>query len=121
MSEQGSYQDLVEQKGAFAAFLEEYMAEGAEEENEEQELSDAKENESPKKEPNKEENKDEKTSPAKGGTTLIEKEKAETGSVKLSVYLYYMKAIGLAGCIAAIFGQSMNVATQNMVSYWMTW
>ena len=28
---------------------------------------------------------------AKKGTTLIEKETVETGSVKLSVYWYYMK------------------------------
>ena len=39
---------------------------------------------------------------------MIEKENAETGSVKLGVYLYYMRAVGIAGCIAAIFGQGLN-------------
>ena len=122
VSEQGSYQDLVEQKGAFAAFLEEYMAEGAEEEDEEKGPIETKEKDSPNKEASEEKGtKDEKKTPAKGGNTLIEKENAETGSVKLDVYLYYMRAVGIAGCIAAIFGQSINSATQIMVSYWMTW
>ena len=123
VSEQGSYQDLVEQKGAFAAFLEEYMAGHGEEENKEEGPSDRKEKESADKELDKEETKNENKCPAKGTktpNTLIEKENAETGSVSLNVYLYYLKAIRLAGCIAAIVGQSMSSATQLMITFWVS-
>ena len=126
VSEQGSYQELVQQKGDFAAFLLEYMTEGADDEEEplkkdlsvdvgekflEKQLSvvDDEKKEEPAKPVTKEKD------------TLIEKEQAMTGSVGLDVYLYYMKAVGVLGCLAAVFGQSINTGTSIMVSYWITW
>jgi len=122
ISEQGSYQQLVQQKGQFADFLAEYMAEGVEEEETEEVTIDK---EKPQKQISQQisvkEVKEVKETKKNTGTTLIEKENAETGSVKLGVYLYYMRAVGMAGCLAAILGQVISSATQIMVSYWMTW
>lgn len=54
---------------------------------------------------------DEKTGQdrAAAGTTLIEKEKAETGSVGWEVYRYYLRAIGVPGVVTVI---SMQVIYQ---------
>ena len=38
----------------------------------------------------------------------------------MNVYLFYLKAIKLAGCIAAIVGQSMSSATQLMITFWVS-
>ena len=143
VSEQGSYRELLQQKGEFAAFLVEYMTEEAGEDAEQikDELSknlgeDFLQRQLSKQVSFVEEEKKEKTPvtddktvvaevtkppAAKAGTTLIEKENAETGSVKLSVYLYYMRAVGLAGCVAAILGQAISSGSSIMVSYWITW
>merc|ERR1719244_560126 len=135
ISEQGSYEDLISQKGEFAAFMLEYMTE----ENEDAEMlkeelsktlgedfvnrqistqksvvEDTKEDKAveAEKKPKPE---------AKKGEKLIEKEVAETGSVKMKVYFYYMKSIGIIGTLAAILGQAIYSASTIMVSYWMTW
>jgi len=63
----------------------------------------------------------EAATPAKTGEKLIEKEVAETGSVKMKVYVYYMKCIGLIGTLAAVIGQAIYSTSTIMVSYWMTW
>ena len=121
VSEQGSYEDLVEQKGAFSAFLEEYSTEDAEEEVDKKDQSDSKEKEDPQKGASEEtDTRDEEKNLVKSGSTLIEKEHAETGSVKLDVYLHYMRAVGISGCIAIIFGQILNSAMQFMGPQWMT-
>ena len=43
--------------------------------------------------------------PEAKGQKLIEKETAETGSVKLAVYWYYIKSLGIIGAVSAIIGQ----------------
>ena len=121
VSEQGNYHDLVEQKGAFAAFLEEYMAEDAEKDDDKKDQSNTKEKEDFQEGASEEkETKDEKKNSVEDGNTLIEKENTVTGSVKLNVYLYYMRAVGIAGCLAAILGQSLNSGMQFMGSQWIT-
>ena len=46
--------------------------------------------------------------PEAKGQKLIEKETAETGSVKLAVYWYYIKSLGIIGAVSAIIGQVMT-------------
>lgn len=47
------------------------------------------------------------TAESKAGAKLIEKESAETGKVKMDVYWYYMKNLGLAGSISVLFLQAI--------------
>jgi len=152
VSEQGTYEELIAQKGEFAQFMLEYMTE----DNEDTELlkEDLSKNLGEdfvnrqlstqksvveKESPNSEEldgslfkkggkslktelDKDTQEVPkVKTGEKLIEKEVAETGSVKMKVYFYYMKSIGLIGTIAALLGQAIYSTSTIMVSYWMTW
>ena len=42
----------------------------------------------------------------KAGTTLIDKESMETGSVSFKVYLYYMKYLGIFGVVIGIAMQT---------------
>ena len=42
----------------------------------------------------------------KAGTTLIDKESMETGSVSFKVYLYYMKYLGIFGVVLGIAMQT---------------
>jgi len=146
ISEQGSYEELVAQKGEFAEFMLEYMTEDNEdndmikeelsktlgEEFVKTQLSTQKSvTESPEMEGSlsKKDGKAVKSgiekmealTPAKTGEKLIEKEVAETGSVKMKVYVYYMKCIGLIGTLAAVIGQAIYSTSTIMVSYWMTW
>ena len=51
----------------------------------------------------------------KAGTTLIDKESMETGSVSFKVYLYYMKYLGIFGVVLGItmqtFYQGCSIGT----------
>ena len=42
----------------------------------------------------------------KAGTTLIDKESMETGSVSFKVYLYYMKYLGIFGVVLGVAMQT---------------
>ena len=55
------------------------------------------------------------------GTKLIEKEAVETGSVKLKVYFYYMKAIGIIGTLVVVFFQVAFTGSSIMANYWLNW
>lgn len=131
ISEQGTYQELLEQKGEFAAFMMEYMSEANDDVSDEikQELSkklgedfvsktltaqksvvSASEDEPEKKQEN-----------SNVGEKLIEKENAETGSVKMAVYWYYIKCLGVLGTIAALIGQTLYSGSSVLVTYWITW
>ena len=114
-----SYQDLLKQKGAFATCLAEY----AEEKDDKKDQSDSKKREDPQIGASEEKGtaRDEEKSPFKGGSTLIEKEHAETGSMKFDVFLYYLRAVGIAGCVAAIFGVNIYSASKIMENQWLTW
>ena len=55
------------------------------------------------------------------GKKLIEKEAIETGSVKLAVYFYYMKAIGIMGTLVVVFFQVSYTGASIMANYWLNW
>ena len=55
----------------------------------------------------------------KVGTTLIEKESVETGSVSIQIYLYYAKYMGLFGVILVIVCQTLYTAFSLGTSYWL--
>ena len=57
--------------------------------------------------------------PVATGTKLIEKESIETGSVKLKVYIYYMKAIGLLGTFLCVAFQILFTVSNIMANYWL--
>ena len=166
VSEQGSYHELVEQKGEFANFLLEYMTE-----MDDQELDDEKKKELEKvlgkeevqkeltrresmilessplsrdrkdsttslsrvgrqvsKSESIEEEKTKETSfggtnvektEQKKGTTLIEKEGVETGSVGWDVYLFYMKALGFTGVMVSLFFQILYQGSNIGTSFWL--
>ena len=136
ISEQGSYEDLIQQKGEFAQFMLEYMNEASDDVEElKEELSktlgadflerqlSTQQSQTEKPEVSEEKNKtDTKTEDKpKVGEKLIEKETAETGSVKMAVYWYYMKCLGVVGALSAIIGQTLYSASNVLVSYWLTW
>ena len=110
VSEQGSFKDLVEQKGEFANFILEYMSEASDAPDEVKEQltmtlgeNFVKRQISTQQSVVSNDGTDEKKKPVekkkeeepKVGEKLIEKENAETGRVKLEVYGYYMKCLGL--------------------------
>ena len=139
VSEQGTYQELIETKGEFSRFMLEYMSESSNEGADElkEELSKTLGEEfvkrqlstqqsvvsesSEKNVDNKKKDDDDKKTETKVGEKLIEKENTETGSVKLSVYWYYIKCLGVVGAFSALIGQTLYSSSNIMVSYWITW
>ena len=55
----------------------------------------------------------------KAGTTLIDKESVETGSVSVKVYLYYMKYLGLFGIILGIATQLLYQGSSITTNFWL--
>jgi len=136
VSEQGSFKDLVEQKGEFANFILEYMSEASDAPDEVKEQltmtlgeNFVKRQISTQQSVVSNDGTDEKKKPVekkkeeepKVGEKLIEKENAETGRVKLEVYGYYMKCLGIFGSLAALIGQTLYSGSNVMISYWLTW
>ena len=139
VSEQGTYQELIETKGEFSRFMLEYMSESSNEGADElkEELSKTLGEEFVKRQlstqqsvvsessekniDNKKKDDDDKKTETKVGEKLIEKENTETGSVKLSVYWYYIKCLGVVGAFSALIGQTLYSSSNIMVSYWITW
>ncbi len=186
ISEQGSYQELVQRKGDFADFLMEYMTESDDQEMDEAMLEDIKKGleqtmgkqefqrqMSQRKEsvtrrdstglapdPSKLERSTSQTSdssPAnkklertlskqesiieeeielpggetvddtdeskkketKVGTTLIDKESVETGSVSFRVYLYYMAHLGAMGALLGVGMQLIYQVSSLGTNYWL--
>ena len=133
ISEQGTYQDLLEQKGEFATFMMEYMSEANDDVTDEikeelnkqlgedfvnRTLSTQKSVVSATEDASELEKKPEKSTV---GQKLIETENAETGSVKMAVYWYYIKCLGVVGTIAALIGQTLYSGSSVLVTYWITW
>ena len=56
------------------------------------------------------------------GTTLIDKESVETGSVSTKVYIYYMSKLGMFGTLLGLFSmvlyQGSGIGTNYWVSLW---
>ena len=159
VSEQGSYQELLQKKGNFSKFLMEYMTDDADsdfvDEIKEQLKNTLGEKEFKKqisrrdsvsstssygsgsqssktklskkskdvdkdiKDKDTEEEK--KKPPANTGSTLIEKENMETGSVKLRVYWYYVKAVGIIGFSFVALFQILFTTSTIMANYWLNW
>ena len=161
VSEQGSYQELVEQKGEFANFLLEYMTEVDDNELDEEikkefekvlgkeEVQKRRESITLEKSPLGRDRKDSTSSltrvgrqvsksesieeeskaqksgtnvqkkEQKVGTTLIEKEGVETGSVGWDVYLFYMKALGFIGVFVSLVFQVLYQGSNIGTSFWL--
>ncbi|KAI1286882.1 Multidrug resistance-associated protein 1 [Halotydeus destructor] len=108
ISEQGSYTELVQRKGAFSEFLAEYLAEGAAGEDDLSEIKALVKNvpiaesrkivQSSKVERKYDDNQDNLST--KG--SLVEAESAETGSINRGVYLSYLQTIGAPLCVAIL-------------------
>ena len=141
VTEQGTYQELLQKKGAFAEFLVEYMTEqeddlgedlkqqlqevvsdkdlskalsrinSVEGKDKERSLSLSNSEKMNSKKPGKEEE--------KAGTKLIVTEKAETGRVSYSVYWWYMKNLGWPGLLI-IFMTLLYQGSQIATSIWLT-
>lgn len=180
VSEQGTYQELVEHKGAFAEFLLEYMTEENEDDIEDikhqledvlgkeqfqfelqrqitrresvmsgshHELSEADDSRPLGRNRTKSEvseetsliqrqtsvlskqnsvKEEEKTHDLNGKviadkkSALIEKEVAQTGSVKLSVYTHYMKNVGVLGVVAITISQLFYQIAAVLTNYWLS-
>ena len=142
VTEQGTYQELLQKKGAFAEFLVEYMTEqeddlgedlkqqlqevvsdkdlskalsrinSVEGKDKERSLSVSNSEKMNSKKPGREEEE-------KAGTKLIVTEKAETGRVSYSVYWWYMKNLGWPGLLI-IFMTLLYQGSQIATSIWLT-
>jgi ATP-binding cassette subfamily C (CFTR/MRP) protein 1 len=138
ITEVGSYRQLLDQKGEFADFLVQYLAEkkeedatsavpsldGSEKESELEELKLDLERSLGRRQLEKQLSKVHSEHSSVTGTgqsnkpqgatnkgeTIIEKEHSEVGSVKLSVYNYYAKSIGL---VATAFSIAFHVIYQG--------
>ncbi len=146
VTEQGSYEDLLQKNGDFAKFLIEYMNDDANSEVADEVKEQLKntmgvkelqsqvsrkdsvsnygsESDSPSLKKDDGENLKkpvgEKKPVSSSGTKLIEKEAVETGSVKSKVYFYYFKAIGLGGTLACVFFQALFTGSSIFGNYWL--
>ncbi|KAI1286896.1 ATP-binding cassette sub-family C member 3 [Halotydeus destructor] len=145
ISEHGSYLELLQRKGAFSEFLVEYLAQA---DDGDEELEEIKAMVQPELErrmsklskvssensgawrttsilsnsKNVQENGDlSKKPPGKViSGKLVEVEAAETGSVKLSVYLDYLRAIGTKTCIVILAGSVITRCLNAASSLWLT-
>ena len=111
VSEQGSYQELVDKEGEFASYLLEYMT-GGSTGNFEGDRKDLEEE--PQSKCTKSGKKEEKEA-----TALIENEGVETGSVGWNVYFHYMKALGFWGVFVSLLFQTIYQASNIGTSFWL--
>ena len=70
--------------------------------------------------PIKEKPKSEKPEEVKAGGKLIEKETSETGSVKLDVYFYYFKNLGLCGALTVVTMQILYQLSSLGTNVWLS-
>lgn len=144
ISESGSYQQLLDQKGAFAEFLTQHIQSLDEEDEEIQLLQETLTDESsqqivqraiyvissqsdedtPRKRISRQESRAsvQKEKPAVNvdQSTLIEKEESATGAVTLAVYLKYTKAIGLSLGLWSIIFSLITQGSGVYSSIWLT-
>ena len=150
VSEQGTYQELIENKGAFADFLLEHMAGMKDNEEElgqivadlqnalgrdgsfkekfqsqmtrQESVSSGADAEGEKKTRKGAADTNGGGATAKAGTNLIQDETAATGSVGKAVYAYYLKSIGLSGAISIVLLLLTSQAASLGNSLWVeTW
>ncbi|KAI1287112.1 ATP-binding cassette sub-family C member 3 [Halotydeus destructor] len=150
ISEQGSYLQLLQQKGAFAEFLVEYLAEQDGEDDDDLEeiknmvrpelerhlsvLSERSEKNATsgrktlsivsdsrsRKELERRQSMKGVARAAIPKGRLVETESAETGSVKLSVYANYARAIGVTSCVALLLGNVTQSGLGLASSLWLS-
>ncbi|KAI1286881.1 ATP-binding cassette sub-family C member 3 [Halotydeus destructor] len=149
ISEQGSYLELLQRKGAFAEFLVAYLAEQDGEDDDDLEdirnmvrpelerhmsilgekseknatsgrktLSDISEHRSRKA--GRKQSIRNVASVAASKGRLVEAESAEIGSVKLSVYADYLRAIGIGSCVAILLGNTTQSCLSLGSSLWLS-
>ncbi|KAI1294974.1 ATP-binding cassette sub-family C member 3 [Halotydeus destructor] len=112
VTEQGTYLDLMENRGEFAEFVTEFLEDSEELSEAEVDPFDVKPN--PKK-----------VASNSNGTNngqLTQTETSATGSMKWRIYLEYLRAIGLATCFAIlvmnVIGNGINVCSSLWLTAW---
>ncbi|XP_058453712.1 multidrug resistance-associated protein 1-like [Malaya genurostris] len=146
ITEHGSYQQLLDQRGAFSEFLNQHLQELDEEDEELQIIQETLKDETSrnlvqramsvrsnksngsggskrKKKVSRQESRN-SNKPLEvvqaQGTTLIEKEESATGAVSYAVYIKYFKAIGWNLGFWSIFFSVLNQASSIYGSFWLT-
>lgn len=147
ISESGSYQQLLDQKGAFSEFLTQHIQELDEEDEELQIIQETLQDEHSRhvvqramstrskgsngsggsmrkkklsRQESRNSNKVEAPAPLAKGATLIEKEESATGAVDFKVYIKYFKAIGWNLAFWSILFSIINQASAIYGSVWLT-
>ena len=130
ISEQGNYQELLQQEGEFAAFMQQFCTKNQKIEicKENQQKSNGQETELYITQPCKPKQasvwpkiiKENIKVPFTPSDKLIEKEEVMTGSVSFKVYLHYMQSLGMAGGLMALLGQTLVTSSSYMASYWVS-
>ena len=106
ISETGTFNELMERSGYFSELINQYSTNTSENE---EDLSQIEKR--IKSGTIKETNTDK--------TQLVEKEMAETGSVKLSVYMRYFKAVSFMWCIFVVINYMLYQTTYVGSSVWL--
>lgn len=118
--EQGTYDELVSAKGAFASHINEFVSQQKEEEQEEQE-EDAVE-EAPVRDPQLEVEKRRKRHAAVKSTALMQEEERNTGAVASAIYKAYLQAGNGAVTVPILLITLVLVQVATVLSsYWLVW
>ncbi|KZV74002.1 hypothetical protein PENSPDRAFT_244681 [Peniophora sp. CONT] len=118
--EQGTYEELIDAKGAFAAHINEFVSQQTEEEQEEKE-EDAVE-EAPVHDPAVEVEKRKKRREAIKGKALMQTEERSTGAVAWDIYKAYFKAgNGVVTVPILVVALVLTQVATVLSSYWLVW
>uniref|UniRef100_A0A8U7P8L9 Multidrug resistance-associated protein 1 n=1 Tax=Corvus moneduloides TaxID=1196302 RepID=A0A8U7P8L9_CORMO len=122
ISEMGSYQELLQQDGAFAEFLRTYANAEQTMENSGKQLSNSSTYSRDSGKPQQQSSTAELQKPLaeKNSWKLMEADTAKTGRVKATVYWDYMKAIGVFMSFLAIFLFMCNHIASLASNYWLS-
>ncbi|XP_021950748.1 multidrug resistance-associated protein 1 [Folsomia candida] len=133
ISEVGTFKELLKQKGSFAEFLSTHLGAGESEEIDESLMHEMEEivgTEVLKRNSSiilrkrstqaSLTNKQAQAEPVPTKKKLIEEEKAETGSVKLSVFVDYMRTAGLTMTVGAIAFHCISTAASTYSNIWLS-
>ncbi|KAF8364170.1 hypothetical protein PRIPAC_91093 [Pristionchus pacificus] len=120
IAEKGSHDHLVKQGGMFAKLMEEYASSAEaeeEEEAEEEDVDDGTKVEEEKKAVHKAIGRGSIVAEEK---KLIKKEQMESGGVKLTVYLEYLKAASISFCLIFIIMYGSAQALSMLRTFWLS-
>jgi hypothetical protein len=117
----GAYEELLNRRGHFSAFMELYLQnkDSVREEDEAEVADEKKAIQSPEKGADKKQEKivDKKVKEKAG--EIIAKEKIEQGKVKASVFVTYFKACGYIFTAAAVFIAGLSTTAQIGSNVWL--